>query len=121
MRCRDRPRCGGPGHHRGEFKDRQRQLRQKRQLRLAAAVRVMRQRMVRVVGVAAFIHRCVRMRCAMVECGIGGSRMRRRFVHLAPGREHRLRDQAQQEQQQRAAAQDRTRKVADAGGHDGAG
>ena len=94
-------------------------------MRLAAAVRVMRQRMSRVAGVstAAFLDRRVRMRCAMIERGIlpRGLRMRGDLMHLAPRREHRLRDQAQQKQQQRSAAQDRMRTVADAVGHDGAG
>ena len=94
-------------------------------MRLAAAVRVMRERMVRIARIAAavVVRRRVRMRCAMVERGIlaGRIRVRGQFVHLAPGRKHRLCDQAQQKQQQRAAAQDRMRKVADALVHDGAG
>ena len=125
MRCRDRPRCAGLGHHGGEFKQRKRQLRQERQLWLTAAVRVMRQRMDRVAGIVAavLIHSRVRMGCAMVECGILACHIRvcGHLVHLAPGRKHRLCDQAQQKQQQRSAAQDRTRKVADVVGHDGAG
>ena len=94
-------------------------------MRLAAAVRVMRQCMSRVAGVStvAFVDHRVRMGCVMVERGILPRRLRMRgqLMHLAPRREHRLRDQAQQKQQQRSAAQDRMRTVADAVGHDGAG
>lgn len=101
------------------------QLRQERQLRLPAAVRVMRQRMVRVAGIAAavFVDHGVRMRCAMAKRGILPRRIRMRgqLMHLAPRRQHRLRDQTQQKQQQRAAAQDGILTVADAVGHDSVG
>lgn len=54
------------------------------------------------VFAAVFVDRRVRMRCAMVERGILSARLRMRgeLMHLAPRREHRLRDQAQQKQQQ---------------------
>ena len=88
-------------------------------------MRVMRQRMSGVAGVstAAFLDHRVGMRCAMVERGIMHRRLRMRgqLMHLAPRRQHRLCDQAQQKQQQRAAAQDRMRTVADAMAHDDAG
>ena len=85
----------------------------------------MRERVAGVAGVAAamFVDRRMRMRFAMVERGILPRRLRMRgqLMHLAPRREHRLRDQAQQKQQQRGAAQDRMLTVADAVGHDDAG